>query len=86
MCESQHFVAEIEIIWYKRFSFILVSIKIINRKQRPELHCHSVNKYLLGWEIVKHGVPQGSELGPLFLIIQGVTGGTDQTSGECSLC
>jgi hypothetical protein len=38
---------------------------LASRKQRVELKPNSAQNYLSKWEIVKHGVPQGSVLGPL---------------------
>jgi hypothetical protein len=38
---------------------------LANRKQRVELNSNSAQNYVSKWEIVKHGVPQGSVLGPL---------------------
>ncbi|GFG38975.1 hypothetical protein Cfor_07998 [Coptotermes formosanus] len=39
---------------------------LYNRKQRVELQFISSPYILSNWEIVRHGVPQGSVLGPLF--------------------
>jgi hypothetical protein len=38
---------------------------LASRKQRVELKSTSAQNYISKWETVKHGVPQGSLLGPL---------------------
>ena len=64
----------------------LMSSYVENRYQRIPVKGSKPNKLSSKWVHVKHGVPQGSVLGPLLFLIQGVPGGMCQTSGECSLC
>ena len=40
-----------------------------NRKQRVVLHFVSSPNLLLKWEIIRHGAPQGSVVGPLVFIV-----------------
>jgi hypothetical protein len=50
-------VQGITLDWFKSY--------LINRKQRVELKLYNAQNHLSSWGIVKHGVPQGSVLGPL---------------------
>jgi len=52
-------------LWSKRHCIKLVKFLLHNRKQRVVLQFVSSPNLLLDWEIVRHGVPQGSVLGPL---------------------
>ena len=48
-------------------------------------YCHSSQKLLFSWLLSKNIKSKILKTIILLVIIQGVTGGTDQTSGECSL-
>jgi hypothetical protein len=46
----------------------LIKSYLNNRYQRVLTH-KSVNKYYSDWKPIRHGVPQGSILGPLFFLL-----------------
>ena len=56
-------------MWSKRLYIKLVKIIFAERKQRVVLQFVSSPNRLLEWEIVRHGAPQGSVVGPLVFIV-----------------
>ena len=47
----------------------LIKSYLQDRYQRVLLNIENSNKYFSEWEQLKHGVPQGSILGPLFVLL-----------------
>ena len=70
--------------------YICFLISSGSKKKEPRYVCLSDAKASHShkmWSEVSSSVPHFLQVGLLLSpIIQGVTGGTDQTSGECSLC
>jgi hypothetical protein len=63
----------------------LITSYLSDRYQRVLIASRDVSQTCSSWKIVRHGVPQDSILGLLFLFYTGVPGGMCQNSGGCSL-